>query len=318
MNLSKMKLSFAFVYGLSTLLVVTTSSTTRPSFISSVVSDTSTRSSLREDRHLSNGQLQVLLTPALQTRAGFTSKNRSNTFRPELTLRSGGGSGSKETEAPTDYTNAISGLFGNIRIPAALFAGAAAGSIFAMPLTPGVDSVRAAWVKRIYALLMISALCMEIIAIMVSTVTMNFVQGSTNVKGQSRRENTSSIGLFDVIHREYEFEWVSARCNFTYGILQFIIAIGIRAWVSIGCPVIGKIGLGMITSSALLSVAFIQEAEANFHDRSFLYVPIKFTHLLVRKLKEKKPMFALAVISYIVTYIYLGMSIPHIYEYLNR
>ena len=59
------------------------------------------------------------------TRCGSAAQTKS------ALLLSGGG-GSSEAAELKDYGSEMSALFGNIRIPAALFAGASAGAAFAM------------------------------------------------------------------------------------------------------------------------------------------------------------------------------------------
>jgi len=54
---------------------------------------------------------------------------------------------------------------------------------------------------------------------------------------------------------------MAVRWHFLSGVLFFLIGIGLRAWISIACPVVAKVALGIILSSATLCVAFVQESD---------------------------------------------------------
>ena len=116
--------------------------------------------------------LFLIAMPALQPDANLlvnaltTPLNRIRQRRaPVFQLQSS----SDAASVRKDYSSEAAGLFGNVRIPAALFAGAAAGAAFALPL--GVsEGLKVGLVKRLYALLMMGSLSSEIVAVVVSKV----------------------------------------------------------------------------------------------------------------------------------------------------
>eukprot|EP00571_Detonula_confervacea_P009945 CAMPEP_0172302274 /NCGR_PEP_ID=MMETSP1058-20130122/4002_1 /TAXON_ID=83371 /ORGANISM="Detonula confervacea, Strain CCMP 353" /LENGTH=184 /DNA_ID=CAMNT_0013012697 /DNA_START=35 /DNA_END=586 /DNA_ORIENTATION=- len=95
------------------------------------------------------------------------------------------------------YASEASGLFGILRVPAALFAGASAGAAFAMPIA-STEGLKIGMVKRLYALLMISSLASQIVVVFVSTLTMGAM-----TLGFAHK--TKSVG--DLLDREYSLEW---------------------------------------------------------------------------------------------------------------
>ena len=203
-----------------------------------------------------------------------------------------------------DYSGPAASLFGNLRIPAALFAGAAAGSAFAMPLSP-TDGLKFGLAKRIYALLMMGSLSAEIITIVVSTLAM----GSMTVRPTELTKSTREL-----LANKYDFEWVSARLHFLMGILFFAIGTGMRAWVSISCPVFALSAVGLIASSTLFCLAVIDERERE-GGSSLLAVPFKFLKLMLTRIKSDF-LFGLSFALATATGIYILLNVPHIYHYL--
>ncbi|KAJ1445361.1 hypothetical protein M885DRAFT_550207 [Pelagophyceae sp. CCMP2097] len=201
-----------------------------------------------------------------------------------------------------DFSSAASTLFANDRVPAALFAGASAGAVFAMPLGAG-DGLRLGLAKRGYTLCMVASLAAQLVVVLVSTLAM----GSIATRGHAPAE--SLAGFVDA---HYALEWAAARLAFLFGILSFTTAVGLRAWVTIGCPIIAKAAVGIIASSALLALAFIQE-----HNDygSLAGLPARFAGLLLAK-TTGSPLFALAGGALVSTAAYLAYELPHVCRWL--
>lgn len=208
-----------------------------------------------------------------------------------------------------DYRNEASNLFGNVRIPAALFAGASAGAAFAMPIV-GADNLRLGLVKRVYALLMMAALSSEILAVVISTLA------TSNIASRQDSTNMLTTNVSELLKNYYNLEWIATRYHFLNGVLMFIIGIGIRAWVTISCPIIAQGALGIIVSSTLLCLAFIQELQPVDILDGCLRLPIKYIQLLWNRAKQR-PIFALALLMSIITNVYIISKIPHVVHYLG-
>ena len=249
-----------------------------------------------------------------------------------------------------DYRKEAIGLFGQIRIPASLFAGAAGAAAFALPIAPG-ESMKFGIVKRIYYLLMITALSSEIIAVVVATLTGIELSigtdndddndnGNDNDNVDSKDNNndkddttqpvglrpssSSSVSSFkttsinELLYNEkyFQLEWVATVFHFLSGILCFGAGLGIRAWVSITCPIISRAALGIVASSIFLCVAFFHKNSArnnnsNKENKNALRLPFDYMKLLYSTSK-KNPLFALALAIAVVTKGYIIWNIPHI------
>lgn len=208
-------------------------------------------------------------------------------------------------DATKDYSGQAAALFGNLRIPAALFAGAAAGSAFAMPLA-ATDGLAFGTAKRFYALLMMASLSAQIITIIVSTLAMG---------AMSFRPTVLTSSTSELLNSQYDFEWVAARLHFLLGIIMFVTGCGLRAWVSIACPFFAKAAVGLIFSSTVFCVAVINEREHEDSGSSVWAVPFKFVRLLSGRARSQ-PLFAVSFLVFISTAVYMGVNAPHIYKYL--
>lgn len=210
-----------------------------------------------------------------------------------------------------DFSAVAANMFGNLRIPAALFAGAAAGAAFAMPLSDS-EGVKLGMVKRIYALLMIGSLSSQVIVVTVSTVTMGAMSLSKPVKFAS---------VAEYLNQNYDFEWVTARFHFLSGLLLFVIGSGLRAWVTISCPVVAKAALALILSGTLLTLAFIDAVErTHFQSKLGMFaLPLRFIKLLVQRItKPDGFLFGAATVSALVTALYLVLKLEHVYKFLAK
>jgi hypothetical protein len=230
-----------------------------------------------------------------------------------------------------DYRKEASGLFGSIRIPASLFAGAAASSAFVLPIVQN-ESLKIGVVKRIYYLLMIGSLSNEIITVVIATLTGQ----ELSIGGASADDNISdyfkTTSIRELLYDEKYFflESIAVRFHFWSGILMFLSGLGIRAWISISCPVISKAALGIVLSSILFCLAFLQknmistnkchggrsssDVSSRGVQNAFL-IPYEYAKALWSESK-KSPIFAIALTMAMITQFYILWKIPHVVHYL--
>lgn len=239
-------------------------------------------------------------------------------LRPPQAIRLASSTNNPGEGVQKEFKGDVSSLFGNVRIPAALFAGASAGAAFAMPLVHG-EGLKVGLVKRVYSLLMMFSLSSEILAVIIATLAMSTLATHPCPK-------TSSVA--ELIEQSYAFEWVAARWHFLSGLVTFILGIGLRAWISISCPLIAKSALSIILSSAFMCLAFIQETqdrvkaddgqgtEARLLD-GVVGLPLQYLKLLGKK-SLKSPLFALAFAGFITTTGYTLMITPHLVRWLSN
>mmetsp|Transcript_12105 Transcript_12105/g.22507 ORF Transcript_12105/g.22507 Transcript_12105/m.22507 type:complete len:269 (-) Transcript_12105:261-1067(-) len=224
---------------------------------------------------------------------------------------------SSSTTPPHDFSNEAAALFGNVRIPAALFAGAAAGSAFALPLMETAEgSLRIGLVKRLYAVLMMGALSSEVVAVVVSTLAVTALgTQSKALKQQQQQENVATTSLHDFLAQHYDLEWLTTRLHFFSGVILFSVAIGLRAWISIACPIISRAALGIVLSSTMLCLSFWRQLDETVSMEHVMSLPWRYTHALWTRARTSG-MFATSLIMSVATAIYILANIPHVYHYL--
>jgi hypothetical protein len=215
-----------------------------------------------------------------------------------------GGSNDDELK---DCGEAVAGLFGNLRIPASLVAGASLGSAFAMPLNAS-DGLKLGMVKRIYALLMMGSLASMLLVVLVATVTMNDI-----VICPTRR--SKSVG--DYIEENYAMEWLATKINFIWGNVAFVVGASLRGWMAISCAVISKGVLGIMTSLLLVAISVFLEKEKNRTGMNLLEQWSQAMKIVGNRMKGN-PLFGVAVIMWVSTVGYIFAEIPHIYQFLLR
>ena len=197
------------------------------------------------------------------------------------------------------------------RHSAALFAGASAGAAFAMPLGTA-DGFALGFVKRIYALLMMGALSCQLLAIIVSTLSMGNISIST--------EPRKASSLAEYIEEFFDLSWVTARWNFLFGIFAFVIGQGMRAWLTTGCPIFGKAALGIIASSTILAIGFIEDSDrkrtSGGVSKGLVSLTTKYVRLMLKK-SRKDLWFAMGTLLSAITWGYVVYNLPHVYRYLQ-
>lgn len=208
-----------------------------------------------------------------------------------------------------DYSGEAAAQFGNLRIPASLFAGASAGASFAMPLVAG-EGLKKGMAKRMYTLLMLSSLCSQIITIVVSTISMAGIATSPT-------EGRETHSLSDFFDKSYELEWMTVRSSFMSGLIMFSIGSGLRSWISISCNGIAKVAVGLIATSTCLCIGFIH---GSFHkdekSGSMLNIPFRFVRLILKKSRHNL-FFALATVLGLYTTIHFGIELPRLVDHLS-
>jgi len=194
---------------------------------------------------------------------------------------------------------------------AALFAGASAGAAFAMPLGTS-DGLALGFVKRIYALLMMSALSCQLLAIIVATLSM----GNISISPEPRMASS----LPGYIEEHFDLSWVTARWNFLFGIFAFVLGQGMRAWLTTGCPIFGRAALGIIASSSILAIGFIEDSDrkrsSGGASEGLISLTVKYVRLTLKK-ATKDPWFALGSLLTALTWLYVIYNLPHVYKYLD-
>ncbi len=244
-----------------------------------------------------------VLTPNAQQPTRQPAKRRF-VHRPALTRIRGGAKAVEEKESLQDCGGSVAGLFGNLRIPASLIAGAALGSAFALPFLD-TDSAKIAMAKRLYAVSMITTLGSMLLVVIIATITMNDI---------AIRPKRLSQNVGEYIQEHYELEWMLVRSHFFYGAFAFLGGSAFRAYVAIACPVIGKGVLGILASLSLVCMGYFVEKTSHQNCPCPLRLG-RFLKVIGDKAKTNV-MFGAGAITWLVAVTYLLVKVPHMYTYL--
>jgi len=244
-----------------------------------------------------------------QTR-GFgriVNPNLSQNIEQSTTEIRGGGRQDKDSdeEQLKDFGGAVAGLFGNLRIPASLIAGASLGSAFALP-TEVMDGPMLAFSKRMYAFSMLTSLGSMLLVVILSTICMNDI---------AIRPGRYSKSVHEYIEENYSLEWFTVKSNFFYGALIFVVGAAFRAWVSIACPVFGKGIVGILLGMTLISFSnLVEKSKIQGGGRSNWNACARHMKEVAAKAKTN-PTFAAGFIVWMTSVGYLIVKIPHMYRY---
>ena len=176
-----------------------------------------------------------------------------------------------------------SGFFGNVRVPAALLAGAALGQLGAAP--DGKD--RGKWVKPAFILAVAMTILCEFLVVLISTAA------STHLMTGAFNPMATSTMAF--LMREMELHFVACRFNFFFGLLCFVGALMIRVWANFA----GHLGSGLALlfgATAFHFIAFFNTTIVNY-SYGVLGLGWRYIYLLIPCLAST-PVGALSLACY--------------------
>ena len=144
-----------------------------------------------------------------------------------------------------DFSHEAVNMFGNMRTPAALVAGACLplGFAFAFPSKEDTPQLRA--LKRANTALGFLAVNSELLSVVFAT---NAINRLTDEAGSATVMATSLAGLLK--HDAFQQFWLGVYTHFILGIVGLVAMVGIRSWIAIG-PRLGRPVL-MLTGAILL------------------------------------------------------------------
>lgn len=192
-----------------------------------------------------------------------------------------------------DFSEAASNLFSNIRVPAALVAGAGITLGYAAaPKLVESDLPFTASLKILNALLAIFCLGTELIAVLWSTIEVNKLQEITLAPTRS---------LIELLERDFDLSWVGANVHFIIGIFMMPAMAAINIWVNFG-PELGKIAaLGSLTT-VLFMASIVNEGVARGAGEtrlagSFFFLVLRYLKLLVGDALGKRRILLCAALA---------------------
>ena len=212
----------------------------------------------------------------------------------------------EDDEPPeSDHGGVVSGIFGNLRIPASLLAGASLGQAFALPFAD-MDGLTLGMVKRVYILCMLGSFSSMLLTVLVSTTVM------TDITLSNPRLAKSPA---DYINRYYALDYMLTKINFFAGSGVFAIGSMLRGWVFLNLATVGQGVLGIMGSFTLMTASIVLEYNRRQSGKS-LFGQLKDTFLLMKNKTRTNKLFAIGAIAWCATMIWLLAKVPHIAEHL--
>jgi len=256
-----------------------------------------------------------LLTPSSATQhhselhRGFGKNTRKSrnivSHKGASTATAVRGGARDDTQELKDHGGAVSGMFGNMRIPASLIAGASLGSAFALPFMNS-DTIAIGFAKRMYVFSMITTLGSMLLVVVLSTIAMNDIV---------MRPSRLAKSVVDYMDENYVLEWMLVRCHFYYGTLAFILGSAFRTWTSVACPVLGRVIVGILSSLTMISMSYVVDKIRVQSGIPFRQSLALFVKTLMDKMKTT-PLFGIGVVTWVTAVTYLLVKMPSMYFHM--
>jgi len=149
--------------------------------------------------------------------AHWPTRMRLTLPRTAITLRGGG---LAAAVALADHSGKAATLFGNMRVPASLLAGALLPLAFGFPMPPCKDEVLAQRLSMANTIIGTISLVAALLAVVYSSVAVNKLTETTPHLAES---------VSHLLMRDYEQYWLGTNVHFLLGLLGAVAMIGIRA-----------------------------------------------------------------------------------------
>mmetsp|Transcript_12407 Transcript_12407/g.35725 ORF Transcript_12407/g.35725 Transcript_12407/m.35725 type:complete len:326 (+) Transcript_12407:88-1065(+) len=179
-----------------------------------------------------------------------------STTRPSHVHKLRGGRRGKSVELPwwASHNNEASGLFNNLRTPAALVAGAVISATFVLEPKPS-ELPKIVLAKKLHLFIGVLSLCCELLTIVSSTAAIQKL-------AQAPQKSASVNSL--LLNPEYEMYWVTCSANFLLGLLGMTCMLGIRVWVNYGSQLLTQTASLVIIATILMMLSFFSDEAGGF------------------------------------------------------
>ena len=198
--------------------------------------------------------------------------------------------------APTgvkQFDGAASAVFNNLRIPAALVAGAAFGGAFGLQLN-SADAFALALAKRAYVVIAVMALASELLVVVTATCALDAMNRADSlVPAETLSCWFERNGL--------ELENLVCTVHFFFGVLGLTAMVGLRAWITISCARIAKGTLGLIASVVLIMISMLNR------DLDLFKLSRRYGAALYSRIATKRPIgLIVGIVLGVISVAHLG------------
>ena len=201
--------------------------------------------------------------------------------------------------APTgvkQFDGAASAVFNNLRIPAALVAGAAFGGAFGLQLN-SADAFALALAKRAYVVIAVMALASELLVVVTATCALDAMNRADSlVPAETLSCWFERNGL--------ELENLVCTVHFFFGVLGLTAMVGLRAWITISCARIAKGTLGLIASVVLIMISMLNSRNVEF---DLFKLSRRYSAALYHRIKTERPIgLVVGIVLGVISVAHLG------------
>ena len=201
--------------------------------------------------------------------------------------------------APTgvkQFDGAASAVFNNLRIPAALVAGAAFGGAFGLQLN-SADAFALALAKRAYVVIAVMALASELLVVVTATCALDAMNRADSlVPAETLSCWFERNGL--------ELENLVCTVHFFFGLLGLTAMVGLRAWITISCARIAKGTLGLIASVVLIMISMLNSRNVEF---DLFKLSRRYGAALYNRIKTERPIgLVVGIVLGVISVAHLG------------
>ena len=201
--------------------------------------------------------------------------------------------------APTgvkQFDGAASAVFNNLRIPAALVAGAAFGGAFGLQLN-SADAFALALAKRAYVVIAVMALASELLVVVTATCALDAMNRADSlVPAETLSCWFERNGL--------ELENLVCTVHFFFGVLGLTAMVGLRAWITISCARIAKGTLGLIASVVLIMISMLNSRNVEF---DLFKLSRRYGAALYTRIKTERPIgLVVGIVVGVISVAHLG------------
>ena len=194
------------------------------------------------------------------------------------------------------FDGAASAVFNNLRIPAALVAGAAFGGAFGLQLN-SADAFALALAKRAYVVIAVMALASELLVVVTATCALDAMNRADSlVPAETLSCWFERNGL--------ELENLVCTVHFFFGVLGLTAMVGLRAWITISCARIAKGTLGLIASVVLIMISMLNSRNVEF---DLFKLSRRYGAALYHRIKTERPIgLVVGIVLGVISVFHLG------------
>mmetsp|Transcript_7311 Transcript_7311/g.14620 ORF Transcript_7311/g.14620 Transcript_7311/m.14620 type:complete len:232 (+) Transcript_7311:33-728(+) len=198
------------------------------------------------------------------------------------------------TAALKDFSGPAAGLFGNMRVPAALVAGASIPmGLIAGPKLAADDPPKLQALKTLHALLAVTTLSNQLLVVLWSTIAVNKL---------SEVAAPPAVSLMAFISRDYEMAWIGCNVHFLSGILTLCCMAGLNMHINYGAA-IGRAASLLTSSTVLFMTSIVNEGVAQGDGTggrlgaSVFSLACRYVTLLVSHVAERRGYLLVAALA---------------------